>query len=667
MPTLSSEKRVRKPATPKGYDSIDAFLQEMRENYARAISGQDEKANRDAMREDIEFVFGEQWEKTAKERRVAARKPVLTINRLPAYVAQVVGNRLLNETEIRVYPDHGGTKEVAELREALIRSIFKNSNADLARDEAMKYQVIGGVGYYALEIDYAADDVFDQEIRIKHIPDPFSVVIDELSVEPDGGDARFGFVAESVPKTLFQKKFPWASVTSFAEDYEQWISDEAIRVVSYWRMVEDGTKWLALMVDGSVQRFDDYDQVMVAYTMTGQVVDRDGEPYAREVPNRFAQMYLCSGNDILEGPYNLPCTSIPIFRVPGWELRDGEKYVRWGLVRYLKDPQRLHNYWRSVQAEQLIAAPRNKWLATREAVAGFEKDWRASAISDDPLLQYNAEGGKPERVQAPPLDTALLNESAVTVQDMRDVSNIHEAALGMKSNEVSAKAITARQQITDLGTFIYSDRLRMADERCAKVINELIPTIYDTFRIAKIVGPDGEAMLAQLNNPQNPNTDVTLGKYAVTVTVGPSTVTKRALAAEQMMGFVNAVPESAAMVMDLVAEAQDWPKADEFARRFAAMLPDTLKPQDEMTPEDQQKAMEAAQMEMIQKQIALKDAELELAMKQAEIEKTQAETEKLRADAAQSLANGEARISDVESRIQEREINTALAIDERTE
>jgi hypothetical protein len=666
MPTLSSNKRVRKPAIPKGYKSEADFLNEMRDNYSRAIGGRDEKANREAMREDIEFVFGEQWQPEARKRREQARKPVLTINRLPAYVAQVVGNRLLNETEIRVYPDNGGTKEVAQLREALIRSIFKNSNADLARDEALKYQVIGGVGYYALEIDYAADDVFDQEIKLKHIPDPFSVVIDEMSVEPDGGDARFGFVTESVSRTVFEKKFPWASVSSFSEDYEQWISDEAIRVASYWRMVEDGTKVLALMANGTVQTFSTMDEVMVAYEM-GMVVDRDGAPYAREVPNRFAQMYLCSGQDILEGPYDLPCSSIPVFRVPAWELRDGEKYVRWGLIRYLKDPQRLHNYWRSVQAEQLIAAPRNKWVATREATAGFEKEWRNSAISDDPLLNYNAEGGMPQRVNPPPLDGALLNESNVTIQDMRDVSNIHEAAMGMKSNEVSGRAIQARQQITDLGTFIYHDRLRLADERCAKVINELISTIYDTQRIAKIVGPDGEAALATLNDPMNPNTDVTLGKYAVTVSTGPATVTKRALAAEQMMAFVNAVPETAAMVMDLVAEAQDWPKADEFARRFAAMLPEQLKPKDDMTPEDQQKAMQDAEMQQMQMQMAMQDAQLELAKKQAEIDKLEAEAEKLRADAAQSMANGEARITDVQSRIQEREISTALAIDERTE
>jgi hypothetical protein len=64
------------------------------------------------------------------------------------------------------------------------------------------------------------------------------------------------------------------------------------------------------------------------------------------------------------------------------------------------------------------------------------------------------------------------------------------------------------------------------------------------------------------------NSDVTMGKYSVTVSVGPASETKRTLAAEQMMAFVNAVPQAAANVMDLVAEAQDWPKATEFARRF---------------------------------------------------------------------------------------------------
>jgi hypothetical protein len=75
--------------------------------------------------------------------------------------------------------------------------------------------------------------------------------------------------------------------------------------------------------------------------------------------------------------------------VPGWELNDGEKTHRWGLIRFLKDPQRLHNYWRSTVAEQLVAAPRNKWLATPDAVKGHEQKWRKAPTSDDPFLYYN--------------------------------------------------------------------------------------------------------------------------------------------------------------------------------------------------------------------------------------------------------------------------------------
>lgn len=661
----NTERRERKPAVPKGFADEAAFIQQMREDYERGITG--ERDNREVMQEDIRFTYGEQWDEAARERRERAKKPVLTVNRLPAYVAQVVGNRLLNETEIRVFPDNGGTKEIAQLREALIRSIFKNSDADLARDEALKYQVIGGVGYYALELDYASNDVFDQDIKIKHIPDPFSVVMDELSIEPTGRDARWAIVAETMPKKTFEKKYPWASTSSITEDTMQWVAGDELRIASYWRMVEDGTKILALMADSTVKQIDSMETVELLFAQ-GQITARDnGEPYVREVPNRFAQMYLCSGNDILEGPYNLPCSTIPVFRVPGWELRDGDTYVRWGLVRYMKDPQRLHNYWRSVMAEQLVMAPRNKWMATREAVAGFENDWRNSNISDDALLMYNAEGGKPDRMQPPPLDTAMMNEAMITVQDMRDVSNIHEAALGMKSNEVSGKALQARQQISDLGTFIYTDRLRLADERCAEVINELIPTVYDTKRMVKVVGPDNEAVLALINDPTNPNSDITVGKYAITVTTGPSTITKRALAAEQMMAFVNAVPDSAAMVMDLVAEAQDWPNAVEFARRFAEMLPDNLKPQDDDDPQAQQRAMQTAQMQQMQMAMAQKQAELELAKLEAEIEETLARAEQLRASAVQNLANAEARTADVEAKNAERAINTALDVSERTD
>jgi hypothetical protein len=99
-----------------------------------------------------------------------------------------------------------------------------------------------------------------------------------------------------------------------------------------------------------------------------------------------------------------------------------------------------------------------------------------------------------------------------------------------------------------------------------------------------------------INDPSNPNSDITAGKYGLTVDVGPASETKRALANEQMMAFVNAMPQAAAMVMDLVAEAQDWPKSGQFAKRFKMALPAGTVPEDELTPE--MKAMQQQNAEL---------------------------------------------------------------------
>lgn len=657
---LKQQGKAPKVAIPKGYKSNQEFLNEMLERFDYGISA--DQHNREPAAEDITFVTGDQWDPVVKERRLKQRKPVMTVNRLNAFVAQVVNNRLMNETEIRVLPDSGGTKEIAELRQGIIRSIYKNSEADLARDEALKYQAVCGFGAFCLSIDYAGDDVFDQEIKLKHIADPFSVVFDPLSTEPTGADAEWVFVTDEIPKKEFERRWPNApecgigDTTPF-QNANLWYMGDTIRVASYWRMVTEGTKTLALMQDGTTQDVTDLPEEQWMPFVQSKA---DGSPYTREVPNRFARMYVVTSSTVLEGPYDYKISSLPVFRVPGWEFRAGNKLYRWGLVRFMKDPQRLHNYWRSVLAEQLVAAPRNKWLSTREAVAGFEKEWRNSNISDDPLLLYNMDAPPPQRMEPPGLDAGLLNEANMATQDLRDISNIHEASLGMQSNEVSGKAIQARQMVSDVGTFIYHDRLRMADERCAKLINELIPIVYDAQRIVKVVGADNKDILVGINQPFSQETDVTLGKYAVTVTTGPATVTKRALAAEQMMAFVNAVPQSASLVMDLIAEAQDWPKSTEFARRFRMALPPGTVPPDEMPPEMQQ------MMQQNQQQQA-QAARLEQAKLQAEIAKLQADAAQSEAKAAQAqamahkyMADAQARLIDAESKADDREIQQTM-------
>jgi hypothetical protein len=648
---------------PDDYESKDDFLAEMREHYDNGV-GFDEH-NMIAARDDAKFTIGKQWDDYVEQRRRSEKKPTLTFNRLVAFVAQILGNRLMNETEIRVYPDKAGTKEIAQIREGIIRSIYKNSYADLARDEAQKYQVVGGQGAFCLCIDYAGDDVFEQEIKLKPIYDPYSAVFDPLGIDPTGGDCEWAFVADDIPLKTYKKRWPWAAPVSFDTNYSwnhsgYWMQEDTIRVVSYWRMVIEGMKLLALFIDGTTQDVTDKEE----FEYINEVALRkDGSLYIREVPNRFAQMYLCSGNEVLEGPYNYPMSSLPVYRVPGWELNDGERTYRWGLVRFLKDPQRLHNYWRSTIAEQLIAAPRNKYLTTPDAIKGHEKTWRMAATSDDPFLYYNDGETVPVHIPPPGIDAALITEASTATQDLKDISNIHEAALGMPSNEVSKVAIQQRQQVSDVGSFIYSDRQRMADERCAKNINELIPYIYDTQRIMTIVESNGK-MTQQVINSDAMN-DVTLGKYGVTVTVGPATVTKRQLSSEQMTAFMNAIGPAAEKYLDLYAEAQDFPGSDEWARRARLALPPGMIPDEDLSPEQQQAMQAQQQVAQLQEQLLRAEQEAKIAKTQADAENAAARAKLALAQAYKARIDADAKMMDTESKIDERDHNQVMnAVDQ---
>jgi hypothetical protein len=295
-----------------------------------------------------------------------------------------------------------------------------------------------------------------------------------MSRDPTGRDATRCFEVFRYPRrrssATIRGRTPadWTTAYSYLNDNTMngWVTVDDVRMVAYWHM-RTRPRVLALMQNGNTEDITDRAEDP---EMLSQIVQReDGSPVVREVEMPYAQCYICSGTDILEGPYELPISRVPYFRVPGWEVSVGDWRHRWGLIRFLKDPQRLHNYWRSVIAERLMATPKATWLARAGTVAGREAAFRNSHLSDDPLLVYNDDSAEaPQRVEPAQIQQALIGEAELTSQDLKDISNIHEANLGMPSNEVSGAAIMARQRVSDTGTVIYHDNLNQAIEEAGR-------------------------------------------------------------------------------------------------------------------------------------------------------------------------------------------------------
>jgi hypothetical protein len=110
---------------------------------------------------------------------------------------------------------------------------------------------------------------------------------------------------------------------------------------------------------------------------------------SRKSVRRSACLYIITGTEILDGPYEVPIQRVPVFRCEGWTLTVEGKRHRWGLVRFAKDSARLKNYDRSVMAEVLALAPKAQWVGPRSAFENVEDDFRNAHRSGDPLLIYN--------------------------------------------------------------------------------------------------------------------------------------------------------------------------------------------------------------------------------------------------------------------------------------
>lgn len=610
---------MKKAKLPAGYAAEADFLQEARERFQLAVDF--DRENRNAAIEDLKFLAGEQWDADAKKAR--AGLPCLVINRLPQFVAQVVGDIRINRPAIRVRPAEDADKDLAEVREGLIRAIERDNDAQGVYAATGESQVACGIGNFRAGLKYASDDGFERDIEIKVVPNPVAVVWDPLSTERTGKDAQYCFVVDEMPRKAFEAAYK-GSLPSELEvpqsDVNGWADKDTVRVTEYWVMKET--------------------KIQLAQLEGGEVVPLDKVPpgavpkKTREGVKRSACMYLITGSAILSGPHELPIDRLPIFRARGWEINVGEKRVRFGLVRFAKDPQRLTNYWRSVAAQAIALAPKGKWIASTASVPeDREDDFRDAAKSSDPLLLYEG-ANAPVYVPPPQPPAALLQEAAMNAQDMKDTTGLYDASLGAKSNETSGKAIMARQREGDVATYIYADNLKAAIQECGRVVNQLIPIAYDTARTIRVVGEDESTKVQRVNDPLDPKSvDINRGKYDIVVETGPSYSTKRVEAAESMMAFVQAVPAAGQVAGDLIATAQDWPMAREIGDRLKKTIPPQITegPDDELTPEQmqakQQAAMQAQEQQQMQRQAAI-----------LELEERGAKVEGMRADAFYKVA-----------------------------
>lgn len=607
------------------------FLRLARERFQSGIDADRENRKRDE--DDRRFYKGEQWSATEVKERNG--RITLRINRLPQFVKQVTGEMRQNKPAIRVLPKEEGHEQLAEVYSAIIRHIESLSDAHRIYNKAAEQAVIGGIGWFRILTDYQDDRSFDQEVTIKPVRNPLSVVIDPDARELTRHDMNFAFVTELVSRKKFEKDYPGVSLVDFDspnDAYSSWVQGDFIRVAEYWYR-EPVTKTLARFSDGSVDYADDLDLDAI----NALRIEQGAQPVAvvetREVESHQVKWCRMTGNaKIDEGEWE-GCY-IPLIPVIGEEVEAGDEIYRHGLIHHSRDAQRSYNYARSAMVEHIGNQPKAPWLVTANMIKNYKAMWENANRGNPAALVYEADPGAPtavpQRQQPPTVPVAWYQEAQVADGDMKATTGIYDASLGAKSNETSGRAIIARDQQGETATYVYIDNLTAAIRLCGIMLIDLIPHIYSSERIIRIIGEDGTIEDYARINTRLPDgstfNDLSQGTYDIEVTTGPAYATKRQQAADWMMQFVQAVPMAGQVSGDLIAKSLDLPNSDKLAERLVMLLPPGIDPEIDMKRMQMQQMMGPQQPDPMQ--------QIQMAGAQAQVAKTESEAQYKAAQAA---------------------------------
>ena len=173
--------------------------------------------------------------------------------------------------------------------------------------------------------------------------------------------------------------------------------------------------------------------------------------------------------------------------------------------------------------------------------------------------------------------------------------------------------------------------LQLSLEHAGRVMLDLIPKIYDSERVVRLMGDDDTHSYTSINEtvigfdgqPMLVN-NLAQAKFDIRVDIGPSYTTQRIEAATSMLDYAKSDPTAMPVMRDIFVRNMDWPGADQLADRLKKNNPAAISERQRTgsrTATDRPSAAAANQLQFGgPSQVAKATADAQRA--QAEVEKT---------------------------------------------
>tara|TARA_R110001592_G_C13118948_1_gene745670 strand:+ start:1 stop:1905 length:1905 start_codon:yes stop_codon:yes gene_type:complete len=504
---------------------------------------------------------------------------------------------------------------MTQLLSGVIKDIEHKSNAYEAYERAYENAVTAGIGYIGIGTNYLNDKSLEQKITIDTYTDPTMAFLDPFSVAVDGSDANFGVCIKYINEA--------DAIHEHGDDIKS--GDQVANIFGNWTIPEDS---VASMVYYEMERSTKKQYYYDDGTITEEKIPEGILLGEREVADAKCHIFKFVGNKVV-GRSELPISFIPLVPVYGDNVYlHNHSNIRYcGLVHWLRDSQKLINFYGSNELELAAKAPKAPYVGAAGVFEGFEKQWGTANHKNHAYLEFNqtdSEGNPaamPQRMDNTAQTQGLIQSKNQAISELGRQTGIFDTAFGMQQSNESGKAVLLRQNQGEIATVHYLQNLESSIAQVGKIVLSLLPYVYDTTRTLTVRtnGQDSQMLEDNLSTYLTPEI---LADLEVETESGPAYENSRREAIAAILEIGTVMPDKMPLMADILVENLDAPGSKQIAERLRKALPPEFQDGQDQTLMLQQQVAESGQM-LEQSQMVIQQQQDQLAQLQGSIQQLQ--------------------------------------------
>ena len=571
-----------------------------------------------------EYFAGIQWDPIIRAKLESQGKPVLTINKVMATLATVMGEQLRSRADISFRPTRDGTQEIADTLTKVYIQITNENKLDWLESEVASDGFITSRGFYDVRIGFT--DHMMGEVKIKKI-NPRNVLIDPDADEYDPDTWKEVFLTKWLSvddiEMMYGKKYADILKTRVPSEFE-FGYDSAERFHGTFSGTSnipeeendnDQTRRKVRIVERQYRKLRNQWHFVDITTGDMRAIPENWDKAKRENVANNASLGLVkklteqirwtvtADDQVLFdewSPYK-HFTIVPYFPF----LRNGRTI---GLVENLISPQDQLNKVSSQELHIINTTSNSGWKVKAGSLQNMDTEDLEERGAETGIVLELSDVNDVEKIKPNAIPSGLDRVSFKSDEYIKEISGISDSQRGMDRADVAAKAIQAKQAAGSVNLAKPLDNITRTRHLLASRVMNLVQTYYTEERILNITGRDLTAKNEELTiNQASPEgqivNDLTIGEYDVVVSNVParedfeSTQFQEALELRQL-GI--AIPD------DILIESSHLSRKVEIAERIKE-----LQGGGEATEAEQQ----LQQLEMETKQLENKETEADIQVK----------------------------------------------------